>query len=117
MSGSLPTFQSENAVEAEVLAYLKAHGWQPRRQHVGVFYTPIGTPIRIGRRGACDWTFVRTHNGQMQYFEAEIKATKRQPSKAQREYVALMRHQGFKAGIFHSLAELETFLEELGWND
>lgn len=105
------TRQTENEVEEDVITWLKARGWRPIRQHVGLVVrgNSVGS---VGKRGMCDWKFERpapNQPGTLQSFEWEAKATGKKPSKRQREYMALRTHQGFLCCWFDSLAGLRAW--------
>lgn len=102
---------TENEVSAQVVAWLQERGWYPERRNVGMFWTAerFGKPFRVGTVGACDWIFAHPTLG---YLEVEMKATGKQPSKAQREYMALRTHHGLKATWCDSLDAFSDWYED-----
>ena len=87
---------TENEVEAGIVRFLRERNWIVDRNNVGVFYTRDGRPLKIGRTGQCDWRATRDRRLTPHYIEVEVKAKgkKKTPSKEQREYMALRKHQG-----------------------
>ena len=67
--------------------------------------------IRTGRKGQCDWRAVR-RNGHIEYLEVEIKATGKNPSKEQMEYLALRKHQGIPVTWADSLEMFQKWYSE-----
>lgn len=113
-----PPKQSENDVEAECIGWLRKQGWIVRRQHSGVFYTRDGRPLKIGETGECDWRAFKGGDARgklhQQYFELEVKATGKKPSKAQREYILKRLHQGVVAIWADSLDNMQGQLAYYG---
>lgn len=97
--------KTENDVEREVVRFLQRQGWIVDRVNVGLFYTNTRQPIRIGKPGQPDWRAKR----RREYLEVEIKAPGEQPSKAQAEYLAAMRHLGIAATWCDSLQAFELW--------
>ena len=83
---------SENEVERRIIGFLQDQTppWIIDRNHVGLFFNRMGTPVKIGRPGQCDWRAMRAG----QYFEFEVKAPGEKPKPAQYEYMATRTHQG-----------------------
>jgi hypothetical protein len=107
--------QTENEVEDQIVTFLRREGWIVRRQHSGLYYTADGRPVRIGEVGECDWRAMRAKaGGYVEYMEIEVKATKKRPGKAQRQYIAKRRHQGFFACWTDSLSMLQDYMREVG---
>jgi hypothetical protein len=108
--------QTENEVEDEIVTFLRREGWIVRRQHSGLFYTRDGRPIKIGEIGECDWRAMRPTDSirRVEHLEIEVKATGQRPGKAQRQYIAKRRHQGFAACWADSLKMLQTYMREVG---
>jgi len=97
--------QTENAVELDVVTWLRIAGWIVRRQHVGTYYTRDGRPVSMGERGECDWRAMRVRaDGLVEYLEFEAKATGQKPRPEQDEYMAKRRRQGFTVIWADSLA-------------
>lgn len=88
-------------------------GWICRRNHVGVFQTQYGKPIRIGEPGSCDWICIRASDGRKaEYAEIEFKASGKKPRKDQYEYMAKRTHQGFNATWCDSIDMLKAWYAE-----
>lgn len=105
-----PKKQSENEVEVDIIAFLRARGWIVDRNQVGLFFTRDARPVRVGREGQCDWRAVRHRTaGGCDYLEVEAKATGQKPDKAQLEYIALRRHQGIPCTWADSVAMFEQW--------
>ena len=104
---------SENEVERQIIGFLQNQTppWIIDRQHVGMFYTIIGTPIKMGRTGQCDWRAMRAG----QYFEFEVKAPGETPKPAQYEYMALRTHQGILVTWADSLEMFERWYKAMPW--
>lgn len=98
--------QSENEVEADIVAFLQSRGWIVDRVQVGNYVTPDGRRISIGRRGQPDW---RAKHPRLGYIEVEVKATGKRPSVLQAEYVAAMQSMGFAVTWADSLAKFEEW--------
>ena len=110
--------QTENEVEAECIGWLRKQGWIVRRQHSGVFYTRDGRPLKVGETGECDWRAFKGGDARgilhQQYFELELKATGKKPSKAQRDYMTKRMHQGVLAFWADSLDSMQRQLSYYG---
>ena len=110
--------QTENEVEAECIGWLRKQGWIVRRQHSGVFYTRDGRPLKVGETGECDWRAFKGGDARgilhQQYFELELKATGKKPSKAQRNYMTKRMHQGVLAFWADSLDSMQRQLSYHG---
>lgn len=91
---STPKKQTENQVEAEIVNFLRKHGWIVDRNNVGGIFTRDGRPMSIGRTGQCDWRATRDRKFNPHYLEVEVKATGKKPEPHQREYMALRSYQG-----------------------
>ena len=98
---------SENEVERQIIGFLQQQDppWIIDRNHVGLFFNRIGTPVKIGRTGQCDWRAMRAG----QYFEFEVKAPGEKPKPAQYEYMALRTHQGILVTWADSLEMFERW--------
>lgn len=98
---------SENAVERDIIGFLQQQNppWIIDRNHVGLFFNRMGTPVKIGRTGQCDWRAMRAG----QYFEFEVKAPGEKPKPAQYEYMALRTHQGILVTWADSLEMFERW--------
>lgn len=109
--------QTENEVEDAVILYLRALAWIVRRNHVGVFYTRDGRPVRVGEPGECDWRAVRpTGKPNAHYLEFEAKRTGATPGKEQREYMAKRTHQGIVCIWADSLEMFVAKYQEAIWD-
>ena len=98
--------RTENDVECNVMLFLTARGWLLRRKHVGLFYTADRRPQVIGKRGECDYYAVHPKLG---YVEIEVKRPGGKPGPAQLEWMARMRHFGFRAIWVDGVAALEDW--------
>jgi hypothetical protein len=98
---------SENKVERDIICFLQQQtpNWIIDRNHVGLFFNRMGTPVKIGRKGQCDWRAMRAG----QYFEFEVKAPGEKPKPAQYEYMALRTHQGILVTWADSLEMFERW--------
>ena len=98
---------SENQVERDIIGFLQQQSpaWIIDRNHVGLFFNRIGTPVKIGRPGQCDWRAMRAG----QYFEFEVKAPGQKPKPVQLEYMALRTHQGILVTWADSLEMFERW--------
>lgn len=101
--------QTEAEVTKDCVEYMHSIGWRPKRNHVGVFYTKTGSPIRIGVEHEPDWTFCHP---SMPAIWIELKATGKKPEKGQLEFMAKLRHFGYKADWCDSLDGLKLLLSE-----
>lgn len=101
--------QSENSVTADIVHFLLQRGWRPDRVQVGVFLTPDGRKIAIGRRGQPDWRFIHPRYG---YQEVEMKATGKKPSREQAEYIATAHAMGFKCTWADSLEMYRAWYQD-----
>lgn len=103
---------SENEVERDIIGFLQQQtpAWIIDRNHVGLFFNRIGTPIKMGRKGQCDWRAMRAG----QYFEFEVKAPGEKPKPAQYEYMALREYQGIVVTWADSLEMFERWYREAG---
>ncbi len=106
--------QTEAEVTKECVEFLHKLGWRPKRNHVGVFYTKNGTPIKVGETGECDWVFTHPKHPA---FWLEMKATGQIPRKEQLEFMAKLKHFGYLAGFTDSLDFLKECLFEWGYYD
>lgn len=100
----------ESDVTRAVILHMRSLGWREKRNHVGLFYTHNHTPIRIGVPGEPDWLFHRSSPPDL--FWLEIKRPGKKPEKIQNEYIAKLRHMGYKAGWCDSIESLEQLLNE-----
>ncbi len=98
---------SENDVRKGCLDLLRAHGWWPIRQHVGLFRTVGKNPhiITIGEVGDPDYVIVRAPS-----FFLETKRPGGELSEAQRKRIDLLRQ-------FYSLdtVVVESVEELIDW--
>lgn len=98
---------------AECINWLRSKDWICRRNHVGVFETQYGKPMRVGENGSCDWICIRAlPDRTAQYVEIEFKASGKKPRKEQYEYIAKRTHQGFNATWADSLEMLKKWYAE-----
>ena len=105
--------QNERETTYKAISWLRSQGWICRRNHVGLFTTQYGSPIKIGEVGSCDWYCIRASDGKcIQYMEVEFKGSGKKPRKEQREYIAKRTHQGFNATWADSLEMLKAWYEE-----
>lgn len=104
--------QTEAEVTKECVEFLHKLGWRPKRNHVGVFYTKNGTPVKIGEKGESDWVFTHPKHPA---FWLEMKATGEVPRKDQLEFMAKLHYFGYLAGFADSLDYLKECLEEWGY--
>ena len=112
---SYVTERTENDVECNVMLFLTARGWLLRRKNVGLFYTVDRRPQVIGKRGECDYYAVHPKLG---YVEIEVKRPGGKPTPAQLEWMARMRHFGFRAIWVDGVAVLEDwYRKEFGNGD
>lgn len=104
---------TEREVVHECIEWLRGQGWICRRQHVGLFMTQQGTPIRLGEVGESDWRCIRPKGGNYaEVFELEMKAPGKKPKPEQLEYMAKRRHQGLQATWASSLTMLKDWCRE-----
>jgi len=103
--------QTEAEVTKECVEFLHSLGWRPKRNHVGLFYTANGVPIPMGERGEPDWTFTHPIHPAIWI---ELKKTGESPKDVQREFIAKLKHFGYKAGWTDSLNRLKEMLSEWG---
>lgn len=100
---------SENDVRNACLDVLRAHGWWPIRQHVGVF-CPIGRPtevVTIGTKGDPDYLVVRAPS-----FFMETKRPGGRLSDDQRRRIdQLQQFYGLKTVVVESVEQLIEWLE------
>ena len=99
--------QSESEVVKECVEYMHRCGWRPKRNHVGTFYTRTGAPVHMGDKGEPDWTF--THPTQPAIW-VEMKATGKQPRPEQLEFIAKLKHLGYRATWVDSVAGVKEWL-------
>lgn len=109
---------AENAIEDQIVGFLRLHGWEVRRQQVGT-YIPYfaamqlteGKPlnhtnvVKIGTKGMCDWIARRRTAlgaGIVEVFEIEVKAPGREPDDHQVEYMRKQQALGYLAVWFSS---------------
>jgi len=107
---------TENDVESDCIAWLKALGWRVDRNNRGLYYTPDGRKQMIGRKGQCDWRAVRRFGTEVQYFEFEAKSPTGSVSKEQAEYIAILRHYRIPAWVVRSLDDLKVELITEGFD-
>jgi len=103
--------QPENIVEAQVLDFLRAHGWLCIRQQVGTFVAyynyankiqnaPV---VRVGEKGATDWLALRPIIGNrttVEMFYLELKAPGASIRPEQAEWIRKRRAIGLEADWF-----------------
>lgn len=98
----------EADVTRAVILHMRSLGWREKRNHVGIFYTRNQTPIRIGVLGEPDWLFHKPDD----VFWIEVKRPGETPKPIQREFIAKLRHMGYKAGWCDSVESLKQLLDE-----
>ncbi|MGH7238939.1 MAG: hypothetical protein ACREHG_02615 [Candidatus Saccharimonadales bacterium] len=90
---------------------MRARGWRPTRNHVGLFSTPYGGKVSIGTPGFPDWTFRRVvsyERGIVELMHVEIKRPGQKPRPKQFEVIASLNHIGEIAVWAASLTHFES---------
>jgi len=98
-----PSKISENQATIDCLAWVRQLGWYAHRNQVGLFYTRDGRPVKIGVEGTPDWLLLHPEHGILWL---EMKSSTGNPSKLQRERLAMLKHLGFRVGVANSTERL-----------
>lgn len=106
-----PRQQTEAEVTKDCVEFLHKLGWRPKRNHVGMFYTQYGGKIFIGEEHEPDWTFLHPKHPAVWI---ELKKTGEKPRPGQNEFIAKLRHFGYRAGWCDSLEGLKLLFQEWG---
>lgn len=111
MAGEEEGGLTENEVTIEVITYLRRLGWYCHRNHVGVFYTRDGRPQKINPPGMPDWLLLHPLHGIVWL---ELKRPGEKPRKVQLEYMAILKHKGFRVCWADSVERTKWHLAEWG---
>jgi hypothetical protein len=97
--------QTENAVEKEILKFMKQQGYRQHRNQVGLFKGPGGSRIAVGKPGYPDWSFLKSvHYGLVKICHVEVKGTGKEPKDHQIAYIDKLNALGEPAWWADSLA-------------
>lgn len=91
----------ETKIQKEIMIELSKYGI-PIRQQCGNFLTDYGGRVQVGITGISDILFCKK-GGEIYWIE--VKTSKGKPSKAQINFLEVMKKNGFKGGIVRSVEE------------
>jgi len=101
---------SENDVEAQIVGFLKIHGWRVDRQHVGRAKWPAGGWLQLHPEGTADW-FAHRPRTSPSCLYVEVKAPGQRASREQELYLEMARLGGYLAGCFDSFPAFHAFYQ------